>query len=28
VRGNLTKGQFAHVNVVGHTDYDLIAQPA
>jgi ribosomal protein S12 methylthiotransferase len=28
VRGDLSKGEFAHVNIVGHTDYDLIAQPA
>ena len=27
VRGDLTPGQFAHVKVVGHTDYDLIAEP-
>jgi ribosomal protein S12 methylthiotransferase len=28
VRGALPLGEFAHVKVVGHTDYDLIAQPA
>ena len=28
VRGALPKGEFAQVKVVGHTDYDLIAQPA
>ena len=28
VRGQLPLGQFASVKVVGHTDYDLIAQPA
>jgi ribosomal protein S12 methylthiotransferase len=28
VRGALTLGEFARVTVVGHTDYDLIAQPA
>jgi ribosomal protein S12 methylthiotransferase len=28
VRGNLTPGEFAQVKVVGHTDYDLIAEPA
>ncbi len=27
VRGNLPLGQFAHVKVIGHTDYDLIAEP-
>jgi len=28
VRGNLTPGEFAQVKVIGHTDYDLIAEPA
>jgi ribosomal protein S12 methylthiotransferase len=28
VRGKLPVGQFARVRVIGHTDYDLIAQPA
>lgn len=28
VRGKLPLGKFARVKVVGHTDYDLIAQPA
>jgi ribosomal protein S12 methylthiotransferase len=28
VRGRLPIGQFADVRVVGHTDYDLIAEPA
>ena len=28
VRGSLPAGEFAHVKVVGHTDYDLIAEPA
>jgi ribosomal protein S12 methylthiotransferase len=28
VRGALPLGEFTHVKVVGHTDYDLIAQPA
>jgi ribosomal protein S12 methylthiotransferase len=27
LRGDLAQGQFAHVEVVGHTDYDLIAEP-
>jgi ribosomal protein S12 methylthiotransferase len=27
VRGRLPIGEFAHVRVVGHTDYDLIAEP-
>jgi ribosomal protein S12 methylthiotransferase len=27
VRGKLTVGNFARVKVVGHTDYDLIAEP-
>ncbi|HTL18839.1 MAG TPA: 30S ribosomal protein S12 methylthiotransferase RimO [Patescibacteria group bacterium] len=27
VRGDLPRGQFAQVKIVGHTDYDLIAQP-
>jgi ribosomal protein S12 methylthiotransferase len=28
VRGSLPPGQFANVRVIGHTDYDLIAEPA
>ncbi|HLP76071.1 MAG TPA: 30S ribosomal protein S12 methylthiotransferase RimO [Candidatus Paceibacterota bacterium] len=28
VRGKLPIGKFARVNVIGHTDYDLIAEPA
>ena len=28
VRGQLPVGQFARVKVIGHTDYDLIAEPA
>jgi len=28
VRGSLPIGEFAEVRVVGHTDYDLIAEPA
>ncbi len=28
VHGSLPLGEFAHVNVIGHTDYDLIAKPA
>ena len=28
VRGKLPVGKFARVKVVGHTDYDLIAEPA
>jgi ribosomal protein S12 methylthiotransferase len=28
VRGDLAVGEFAWVKVVGHTDYDLIAEPA
>jgi ribosomal protein S12 methylthiotransferase len=27
VRGQLTPGEFVQVKVIGHTDYDLIAQP-
>ena len=27
VRGNLPLGEFAQVKVIGHTDYDLIAEP-
>ena len=27
VRGELPLGEFAHVKVIGHTDYDLIAEP-
>jgi ribosomal protein S12 methylthiotransferase len=27
VRGQLPLGEFAQVKVVGHTDYDLIAEP-
>jgi len=28
VRGALPVGGFARVKVIGHTDYDLIAEPA
>jgi ribosomal protein S12 methylthiotransferase len=28
VRGKLPRGEFARVRVIGHTDYDLIAEPA
>ena len=28
VRGELPIGEFARVKVIGHTDYDLIAEPA
>ena len=28
VRGKLPIGEFAKVKVIGHTDYDLIAEPA
>lgn len=28
IRGNLPVGRFAKVKVIGHTDYDLIAEPA
>ena len=28
VRGELPAGEFAHVKIIGHTDYDLIAEPA
>jgi ribosomal protein S12 methylthiotransferase len=28
IRGKLTPGEFSQVRVVGHTDYDLIAEPA
>jgi ribosomal protein S12 methylthiotransferase len=28
VRGKLAIGEFARVRVIGHTDYDLIAEPA
>jgi ribosomal protein S12 methylthiotransferase len=28
VRGNLPVGEFAKVKIIGHTDYDLIAEPA
>jgi len=27
VRGNLPLGEFARVKIIGHTDYDLIAEP-
>jgi len=27
VRGKLSTGQFAKVKIIGHTDYDLIAEP-
>lgn len=28
LHGQLPLGEFARVNIVGHTDYDLIAEPA
>ncbi len=28
VRGHLPKGEFAQVRIIGHTDYDLIAEPS
>ena len=28
VRGPLPVGQFARVKIIGHTDYDLLAEPA
>jgi len=28
VRGKLPLGQFARVKIIGHTDYDLMAEPA
>jgi ribosomal protein S12 methylthiotransferase len=28
IRGQLPMGEFAQVKIIGHTDYDLIAQPA
>jgi ribosomal protein S12 methylthiotransferase len=28
IRGRLPAGEFAQVKVIGHTDYDLVAQPA
>ena len=28
VRGDVPLGQFADVRITGHTDYDLIAEPA
>ena len=28
VRGRLPVGQFARVRITGHTDYDLLAEPA
>lgn len=28
VRGVLPAGEFARVKIIGHTDYDLIAEPA
>jgi ribosomal protein S12 methylthiotransferase len=28
VRGKLPIGQFARVKIIGHTDYDLVAEPA
>ena len=28
VRGKLSAGEFARVKIIGHTDYDLIAEPA
>jgi ribosomal protein S12 methylthiotransferase len=27
IRGKVTAGEFARVRVVGHTDYDLVAEP-
>ncbi|MGD0251347.1 MAG: hypothetical protein ABSC01_01475 [Verrucomicrobiota bacterium] len=27
VRGKLPIGRFARIEIVGHTDYDLIAEP-
>ena len=27
IRGKLSVGEFAKVKVIGHTDYDLIAEP-
>jgi hypothetical protein len=27
VRGKLTSCEFARVKIIGHTDYDLIAEP-
>ncbi|HXE42540.1 MAG TPA: hypothetical protein VN516_05910, partial [Candidatus Baltobacteraceae bacterium] len=27
IRGKLPIGEFAHVKIIGHTDYDLIAEP-
>jgi hypothetical protein len=28
IRGGLPVGEFARVRIVGHTDYDLLAEPA
>ena len=28
IRGRLPVGEFAEVRIIGHTDYDLIAEPA
>jgi ribosomal protein S12 methylthiotransferase len=28
VRGDLPPGEFARVKIIGHTDYDLMAEPA
>jgi ribosomal protein S12 methylthiotransferase len=28
VRGKLPAGEFAQVKVIGHTDYDLVGEPA
>jgi ribosomal protein S12 methylthiotransferase len=28
MRGKMTPGDFARVKVIGHTDYDLVAEPA
>jgi ribosomal protein S12 methylthiotransferase len=28
VRGDLAPGEFATVKIIGHTDYDLLAEPA
>ena len=27
IKGCLPIGEFAHVKIIGHTDYDLIAEP-
>jgi len=28
IRGELPRAEFARVRIVGHTDYDLLAEPA